>query len=231
MLMEIASADYGGGAEDLVVSLRQIRHTGKVPVPMDGSLVEVLELIRWSEPDYPNWQPGGTGIRGHTMRAFSCAILLRAGADPEYEDRSPGENQTVAQLVARSLVLGNDVQEAAARFLSWRTAWIRSSEELPFFAFALLVLGVTLPDNTFSEESLASLADCLVAEESRVRALPEVCPPGHGQLWLLGLTYFDLRHHVWRSLAAHMCAEAKRVHSEIVRTKLENVAQRMAGSE
>src|SRR5262245_2436176 len=106
MLREIASADYGMDADAHLDALLRIRDRGEAPAPMNWEPKEVLELIRWSEPEDPNWRPGGTGIRGHVMRAFVCAALLRAAPEPANHGYFDGENQTIAQLLASALVLG-----------------------------------------------------------------------------------------------------------------------------
>ena len=82
VLTEISLADYGEDAEVHLAALRTIRDTGTFSLPMHWYPAEVLELIRWSEPEDPNWKPGRTGEFGHWMRAFCCAALLRATREP-----------------------------------------------------------------------------------------------------------------------------------------------------
>ncbi|MFN8540576.1 MAG: hypothetical protein U0232_24240 [Thermomicrobiales bacterium] len=41
--------------------MRRIRDGREVPGSLAGLPLEVLELIRYSEPDVPGWQPGGQG--------------------------------------------------------------------------------------------------------------------------------------------------------------------------
>jgi hypothetical protein len=80
MPQEIALADYGYQAEIHLVALRRFRDEGEVLYPgRHGGwhAHEVLALVRWSEPDDPRWKPGRTGIGGHLMRAFCCAVLPR----------------------------------------------------------------------------------------------------------------------------------------------------------
>src|SRR5262245_7058441 len=76
MLREIAAADYGWKADECYPLLIRILEAG-MPASYDPNLNEVLELIRWSEPEDPAWSPGGYGHRGHWMRLFACAALLR----------------------------------------------------------------------------------------------------------------------------------------------------------
>src|ERR1700761_2888417 len=76
MLNEIAAADYGDKVAEHLAPLRQIRDGRSLRAPMRWEPREVLELIRWSEPDIPDWKPGSSGERGHWMRAFCCSALL-----------------------------------------------------------------------------------------------------------------------------------------------------------
>src|SRR5689334_3726038 len=69
MLREIAAADYGWKADYCYELLEPVLKIGQV-APDDFNVREVLELIRWSEPDDPNCDPGGHGARGHWMRLF-----------------------------------------------------------------------------------------------------------------------------------------------------------------
>src|SRR5829696_9009521 len=84
MLTEIARADYGLEADEMMAELRPIRDAGVIPDPLPGMLSEVLTLTCYSNPDAPNappFEPGPTGRRGHQTRLFACAVLLRAEAD------------------------------------------------------------------------------------------------------------------------------------------------------
>jgi hypothetical protein len=55
-LGEIVPADYGQDVEEHLVALRRICATREVPSPMPWRPGEVLELIRWSEPEDPEWR-------------------------------------------------------------------------------------------------------------------------------------------------------------------------------
>jgi hypothetical protein len=230
MLGEIAEADYGEDARAHLEALRHIRDTGQVPAPMKWVPQEVLELIRWSEPEDPSWKPGSTGIRGHWMRAFACAALLRAHAEPAYAGYFDGENQNIAQLLASALILGRDVQASAGAFLAWRVRQLQVDEERPFFVFALLLLSVYFDRQRISEHDVSDLADWFTAEEARERGALGWMPPEKTRQGLLGLTYFDLKHHVWRSLARHSLAETRNLRSDAVRAKFVDVVSRVAAS-
>jgi len=119
MLAWIASADYGQGQDEHLVALRQIRDTGTFPPEMVWYPAEVLELIRFSEPEDPEWKPGRTGEFGHWMRAFSCAALLRATRDPwNYGDGIATDKATI-QMIHSLRTLPVDFTPQAVRFLAW----------------------------------------------------------------------------------------------------------------
>ncbi len=65
VLVSIANADYGSGAERNLTMLQNIVRTELVPQSLTWNPREVLELTRWSQgPDV-----------NHLERAFACAIL------------------------------------------------------------------------------------------------------------------------------------------------------------
>jgi hypothetical protein len=144
MLREIAAADYGMDADPHLAALRAIK-AGDVPAPMNWEPKEVLELIRWSEPEDPTWTPGSVGTRGHWMRLFSCAVLIRSAAEPESEDYFLGEDSTIIQLVDSAMKLGHESSVAALQFLYWRTRYRELNKwDKPYFAIAILFLSVHL---------------------------------------------------------------------------------------
>ncbi|HTW80838.1 MAG TPA: hypothetical protein VME23_14930 [Terracidiphilus sp.] len=119
MLERISTADYGADADEHMTALRQVRDTGTFPVEMYWCPMEVLELIRWSEPEDPEWKPGQTGEFGHWMRAFSCAALLRATRDPWNYGDGIGTDSTLIQLVLSLGALPIDFTAQAVKSLAW----------------------------------------------------------------------------------------------------------------
>jgi hypothetical protein len=75
MLEEISRADYGMDAQAHLAALLPIRDEVRVSAPMPWEPREVLELVRWSQPGDPAWEPGSLGERGHIMR-----LVLRSPA-------------------------------------------------------------------------------------------------------------------------------------------------------
>src|SRR5215831_288717 len=120
MLECISRADYGCDADQHFGVLRQLRDAGVLPQNPGWVPMEVLELIRWSEPDDPNWKPSGTGEVGHWMRGFSCAAILRAEHEPwNYQYSDSSTSSTVIQLILSLDALGIDLNREAARNFAW----------------------------------------------------------------------------------------------------------------
>ena len=198
MLEEIAAADYGREVKDNLSHLRRIRDQRSFAIPMRWDPREVLELIRWSQPEDPNWKPGAYGERGHWMRAFACASLLRAAGESENSDLRSGWNQTLIQLVDSLRFLGPHFDEPAAKFLAWliqRYEAHEDGDELAFFAIGLLWFGLNLRSSA-PDEIIISLCEWIAARERRdARDYGE-----SGGRWLLSTTCYDLRHAAWESL-------------------------------
>jgi len=166
MLEEISVLDYGIYAEEHLEALRRIRDTGHVPAPLGLAPREVLELAQWVEP---------RDHRGHVMRAFACACMLRSAAEPASHDKYykyyvEGQVEILARLLASIFELGREAEEATLRFLAWCVQKATLTDEYrPYAAFAVLVLAVKLRGVQFDEKRLAKLAEWVVAEEARAR--------------------------------------------------------------
>jgi hypothetical protein len=115
----ISIADYGEDADEHLIALRKLRDTGTFPKEMQWCPAEVLELIRWSEPEDPDWKPGRTGESGHWMRAFSCAALLRATREPWNYGDGLGTDSTLVQLILSLCALPIDFTMQTVKFLAW----------------------------------------------------------------------------------------------------------------
>ena len=198
MLREIAAADYGYDVEKHLQHLQQIRNDGSFATPMQWEPREVLELIRWSEPDDPEWKPGGRGKRGHWMRAFACAALLRAAGDAENERLRDGWNQTLIQLIDSLGAVGSDLSEPASALLAWLLLKFEvdaDAAELGFFGVGLLWFSLH-HRKSLSNGVIVSLSRWIVARERHDRENGLYDLDG----WLLGTTNFDLRHASWKRL-------------------------------
>lgn len=121
MLDWIARADYGDRRGEHYEALLQVREFGNFPNDLAWVPMEVLELIRWSEPEDPTWKPAGTGKFGHWMRAFSCAAILRAEHEPwNYPYNDGSTDSTSIQLVLSLDALGIDLNREATRNFAWQ---------------------------------------------------------------------------------------------------------------
>jgi hypothetical protein len=234
MLQEIAEADYGDDAYEHRAALQQIRDSGKVFAPIEWVPAEVLELIRWSQPEDPNWKPGSTGIRGHWMRAFSCAALLRMAGEPENSDRFGVDNQTMAPLVESSLILGREVCEAAVGFLAWRFSTLPpvhiDEPDRPFCALAILLLTVHLFREGDDSQRILDLVTLIETEEIRIRRWQDEHDlHWEPEDWLLGLTNDALRHDLWRSLARQVLLDCNRPLPDEVRLRVQVIGKRLLG--
>ncbi|MBS1805742.1 MAG: hypothetical protein JST28_20565 [Acidobacteria bacterium] len=120
MLECISTADYGCDVDAHMAALEQLRDTGVLPDSPGWVPMEVLELIRWSEPENPEWKPGRTGEFGHWIRAFSCAAILRAEHEPwNYHYNDGSTCSTTIQLILSLEVLPIDLNREAMRNFAW----------------------------------------------------------------------------------------------------------------
>lgn len=148
MLRELAEADYGDTPETHLAPLLQFRDSRVLPV-LDWHPAEVLELMRWSQPDEPDWKPGSPGKRGHLIRAFSCLVLLVSYELPANITAWLSLNETTIQLVDSLKALDNDFAPAGASFFAWCIEHLgpldEEAAECAFFGLALLSLAVRHP--------------------------------------------------------------------------------------
>jgi hypothetical protein len=229
MLREVAAADYGWKADECHALLKPMLEAGLVASD-DFNLREVLELIRWSEPDDPEWSPGGQGPRGHWMRLFACTALVRFAAS--HRDLLEGECTTLAQLTSSAIELGQPVARAAASVLAWRfLAYPGGDPDAAFLAFAILLLAAHIERGEDRGQWLKDLAIWVEDEESRARNALSTwfSSMPHWDKWLTGLTLFDQREAVWRSLAHHILARPECPHPSDAREALQLLGELVAG--
>ena len=199
MLEKIAAADYGCNLRRHRRALEKIVGSGTVPDPIGGYPGEVLELIRWSEPDTPGWSPGGLGRNGHVMRTFSCTVLLLSGALPEGHQRHvDSEGDTLVQLISSVLRLGSEFSLPTADLVLSRLAEHPLGEaDRPFFVLALLLMlrlgGIATP----SRDQWSVLANWL--DDAEVEARLASPSPDSGY-WLLDINSY-VKRGSWMVLA------------------------------
>lgn len=202
MIREISEADYGSDAEEHLAALLKIWREGVLPDQLAWEPREVLELIRWSEPEEPGWKPGATGRRGHLMRGFACTVLLRAIRQPANRPYMEGANETLVQLLDSAQALDENLWPALARLLTWQLPQLGDEDDAPFFAFALLLVALLDPGLALTDAQWQEIANWVTAEEAAVRAAPFFLEPPHVQQWLYGLSYHDQRTTKWRAVGA-----------------------------
>lgn len=218
MLTEMATADYGFKADEIFGELRHIRDTGIIPASMPGQLAEILSLTRWSNPEAPNarpFEPGPTARRGHQIRQFACAVLLRAAAEPANQNIDCADGSTLAQCLVSAKVLGEEMSEAAARFLTWRIPHMTGCSEPLLFALGLLILAIRLRSGRIDEPLLGNMAEWVLAEELHARQAfsSNSADPAP--------TAFSVRYGLWQPLAAELLSDAEAIRTDDVRTNIQ----------
>jgi len=165
MLECISMADYGCDCDAHLAAVRRLRDEGGLPENPGWVPMEVLELMRWSEPENPEWKPGRTGKFGHWMRAFSCAAILRAEHEPwNYHYNDGSTCSTTIQIVLSLDTLPVDLNREAARDFAW--LMVRSDPEgtndsLREYGVALLWFALQLKP-VVANEDLIALAQWIV---------------------------------------------------------------------
>lgn len=177
MLDSIAGADYGDRREEHFAALLQVRDGGEFPDDLAWAPMEVLELIRWSEPESPEWKPGREGESGHWMRAFSCAAILRAEHEPwNYKYNDGCTDSTTIQLVLSLEALPVDLEREAARDFAWLI--LKSDPEgkngsIREYGVALLWFVLQLKP-AVADEDLIALAQWVVRRADELKWDPRV---------------------------------------------------------
>lgn len=164
MLREIAAADYG---EDVELHYKGVQgfYAGEIPDPFHWHPREVLELVQWSQPEDRSWSPGGFGERGHWMRIFCCASLLRAGT---ISSNNVGESSPIILLVDSALKIRNELLPAVLYFLIWKlNLYPKHDYERQYCAIGCLLMIVTL--NKCTERILDEILE-VVTEPSHYQA-------------------------------------------------------------
>jgi hypothetical protein len=203
MLEEIALADYGEGQEQHLTALRNLRGTGKFVEPMYWYPCEVLELIRNSEPMDASWKPGSFGIRGHWMRAFASAALLRALGPPwEYNADPARPSFTLIQLIYSLRPLPVDLTSAAVRMLAWlmlHSDLEGFDEQVIYYGVGLLWLAMHRNPQP-PDRDLVDLSEWIVRRESE---LAKQLPGGFDR-WLLGICGNNPPPSPWETLGLEL---------------------------
>ena len=171
MLQAISIADYGMDSEEYLVALRQVRDTCAFPKDLVRFPMEALELIRWSEPENPEWKPRRIGAFGHWMRAFSCAAILRVEHEPyNYHYNDGCTDATTVQLTLSLGSLPVDLSSQARRHFSWlilNSEPEGENQAIRGYGVALLWFSLHITSRV-PDETLASIAQWLIRQADEV---------------------------------------------------------------
>jgi hypothetical protein len=251
MLEEIAAADYGIYVEDYWRALKRIRDeswssnevlvrpsTGKAQVPVWYHALEVLNLMRWSEPENSQQQEEQTV--GHLMRAFCCVVLLRLAASPANCNTANinSESETIIQLIASVLTLEQEVIKFTLQLLCWRMLSLPvDNEECPFFAMGILLLATALYSSGKNATLLRQLCELVFKEEERIRLMVAEEFRQRSPQWLLGLKYSEnskgrvyiaeQRVDKWKNIAQKVLLNPPEPHPKEVAELLREIGTRI----
>jgi hypothetical protein len=109
-------------------------------------------------------------------------------------------------LIDSVFLLGQEAQDATARFLVWQLDAIGHVNDRPFFALALAALVQSLnPDLSIIMEQ--ALANWVAGEESSERTyLSRLDDSYRDSRWMFGLSFNDMRNERWESLIRSLLA-------------------------
>jgi hypothetical protein len=230
MLCEIAAADYGSDFEQHLVLLRIYRDGGTLPVPLLWHAGEVLELIRWSQPDDPTCKPSGRGENGHWMRAFACVALLSAGTSRD--------SVVIRNFMTTNLpILLLSLVRLPARFGEAPTQYIACllenlGEDEPSDLRALCCIALLwctlkyLPAT--SDKTLIVMCEWISAEERAAADIVRKCSPASTQLPLLDTTF---QPESWQSIGRQLETIDLQGRSDEAQTWVRGVAAMLVQSD
>jgi len=220
LLDNIAVADYGHDADAHYAAIRKVRDGGPIDAPLLWVPKEALELRRWTEPDAVNrsGREGElAGLEGHWVRAFSCAVLMKAYGDPETGPLVDGESATCVQLIESCAALDEDVSREAMGALAWLLPRAkRDWGERNYVGIALLYVALKSKIDV-APEMLEALARWLIAEEGELFDVFGYGLGRHDAIWQLRLSH-NLFDRKWMALGRALVAltqEAQRNGSPV----------------
>jgi len=202
MLEEISRADYGIDADKHLTALRRLRDTGELEAPLHWNPFEVLELIRHDEPGNSSRWPARLEVRGHWIRAFACAALLRALGPPwEHGGDAAQPAYNLIHIVRSIAGVPAPLGRETIRFIAWfmlRDDPERGDGQVVCFGVALLWMLLQL-DEPPADEELIQLAEWIIQREEELHKES----PSAFDRWLLGVAD-DPPPSPWESLGADM---------------------------
>jgi hypothetical protein len=205
MLDEIAGADYGFDFTDHRSALVEIVRSFELPDRREHRYPwEVLELIRWSEPDRTDSAPSRRGKRGHVMRGFCSAALLTAGGVPGAWEYFPGEVSSLIQLITSAIALGEPHLSSVASLVIWRLddTMVEETDRL-FFMLGLIIVFRSSKAFRLTSEQWSVLSTWLDEAELKAR----IQNGAEGGDWLLDVGIHHVGHGVWKKLTRELFLE------------------------
>lgn len=208
MLLDMARLDYGRDVADNLAALRRLRSGTVLPAPMAFAPREVLELTRWFRPD--DEPVAERRRRGHVMRAFACAHLLRASGELGNHALCEGQNQTLVNLLWSLDALRGAHERAAIGLVAWLMGRLAPDQrppdafdwyfdDVPFLGLAILWLGLRMRPRLPDVALVAVCEWTSEAEESGNHRHNTRYGLAPGR-WLLAGTTHNLCHAEWRRL-------------------------------
>jgi hypothetical protein len=210
----IARMDPVSKFEEHMTVLRQIRRTGIVDKPLGWIPREVLNFAKLLEPDEPGakliWE--FRGMPGHWVRAFCCAVLLRAYGDIETREiEHIGYGLALIQLLESLRRLDAGVEPEAMAALAWYIARMNEEpykhqiwNELAFFGVGLLSLAIR-SRNAVSDAVIIELTEWLIVTEQQ-EFDGGSHSGGKANRWLFRTDHIDMLDKKWLALGAELAA-------------------------
>jgi len=230
MLRWISMADYGKRHEEHMVALRQVRDNGLFPDRHYWCPMEVLELVRWSEPEDAEWEPGRWGPggeAGHWIRAFSCAGILRAEHEPyNYLYNDGSTNSTVIQLIWSLKSLPVNFSAEAVRDLSWLLLHSDPEgqhDQVRVYGVGLLWFALQVA-SPIADRTLIFLARWVARRADEV-----TWKPSEGRSGLREMVLDCQRGSAWELLGCEFCNLDLRHRSSDLQTWVQMIGEQLAG--
>jgi len=225
MLMDIARADYGEGANEVMPELRAIRDTGIVRDSISSQLYEVLTLTHYSNPEVPEappLKPGPTDLRGPQTCFFTCALLLYIEREWPREYRWTTDS-ALANGIVSAKYLDEDMSAAVGGFLTWRlTDQVEiDGSDAVLLALALLILATRLRSKRFTESNLGAVASWVLVLESFLYKDTYKSYPDYAKFWLSPFSVDAVEAGFWRPHAEEFKREVESIIDDQVRSDLE----------
>jgi len=175
MLDWISRMDYGRDEDRHLAALRRLRDSLTLPENPVMVPMEVLELMRWDEPD-ADIRPGKTAEFGHWMMVFACSAILRAEHEPwNYSHNDGSTDSTTIQLLLSLDALPVCFYREAVRNFAWlllrsdpegKGKW--KDESVREYGVALLWLALHL-DPRVPDEDLIFLAQWVIKRADELK--------------------------------------------------------------